>query len=160
MNSSLKSADNLHCWHSLRACAPCGEFRRDREDPRFRRGSCHCERSEAVSGRRCPPRSRLLRRLRLLARNKVGSPIPLSAGVVPLTQLRVKLGFASPTLRNPLPQWAPNGGEGRVRGLLAQSRQFHPEGRPPAGVELAMTAFIGVVSFLVEHRPAQPIRLR
>jgi 1-acyl-sn-glycerol-3-phosphate acyltransferase len=57
-----------------------------------------------------------------------GSPMALRAGVVPLTQLRVRLGFASPTLRNPLPQWAPSGGEERVRGLLAQRGQFHPEG--------------------------------
>ncbi len=34
-------------------------------------------------------------------------------GGTPLTQLRVRLGFASPTLLNPLP---PLGGEGRVRG--------------------------------------------
>jgi hypothetical protein len=52
----------------------------------------------------------------------------VKSGVVPLTQLRVKLGFASPTLRYPLPHWAPIGGEGRVRGLLAQRGQFHPEG--------------------------------
>jgi hypothetical protein len=31
------------------------------------RTRCHCEQSEAISGRRAPPRSRLFRRLRLLA---------------------------------------------------------------------------------------------
>jgi hypothetical protein len=40
-----------------------------------------------------------------LARKKVGSPMPLSAGIVPLTQLRVRLGSASPTLRNSLSHW-------------------------------------------------------
>ena len=30
----------------------------------------------------------------------------------PLTQLRVRLGFASPTLLNPLPQWGRGQGEG------------------------------------------------
>jgi hypothetical protein len=36
--------------------------RHDTVDP-----GCDCERSEAISLRRCPPRTRLLRRLRLLA---------------------------------------------------------------------------------------------
>jgi hypothetical protein len=63
----------------------------------------------------------------------------LWAGVVPLTQLRVRLGFASPTLRNPLPHWGPIGGEGRVRGLLAQRAISSRGVGRPAGEELAMT---------------------
>jgi hypothetical protein len=38
----------------------------------------------------------------------------------PLTQLRVRLGFASPTLLNPLPQLGPHfGGRGKGEGLFA-----------------------------------------
>jgi hypothetical protein len=48
-------------------------------------------------------------RVKLMVANAV------KCGVVPLTQLRVRRGFASPTYAT----LSPTGGEGRVRGLLA-----------------------------------------
>jgi hypothetical protein len=70
------------------------------------------------------PRWRLLRRLTAPSKKQGGVANPFKCRLVPLTQLRVSprnarpwraavRGFASPTLRNPLPQWAPNGGGGR-----------------------------------------------
>jgi hypothetical protein len=64
-----------------------------------------------------------------------------SAAGHPLTQLRLRLGSASPTLRNPLPQWGRGKGEG-VRSC--NPRSFVQGGSAaPAGIQLAMTALQG-----------------
>jgi hypothetical protein len=73
--------------------------------------------------------------------------MPLSAGIVPLTQLRVRLDSASPTLCNPLPHW-PQCGRGKGEGAARATRAISSRrvGRP-AGEELAMTLLPGVFLF-------------
>jgi hypothetical protein len=46
----------------------------------------------------------------------------------PLTQLRVRLGFASPTLLNPLPYLSPIWGRGKGEGVFAH-RSYSIENR-------------------------------
>jgi hypothetical protein len=55
--------------------------------------------------------------------------MPLRAGLVPLTQLGVRLGFASPTLRHPLLHWEI--GKGKGEGVARNAGSFIQRGRPP-----------------------------
>jgi hypothetical protein len=71
---------------------------------------------------------------------------PVQRGAAPLTQLRVGLGSASPTLRNPLPPIL--GGEGRVRGAARTPLTVSSTaGRPKAGGKLAMTPKFDLPNF-------------
>src|SRR6266481_1103238 len=50
--------------------------------------------------------------VRIATRPPSGHSGAMLVETVPLTQLRVRLGSASPTLRNPLPHWGRGEGEG------------------------------------------------
>jgi hypothetical protein len=77
---------------------------------------------------------------------------PVKCRVVPLTQLRVSPrndrppagGRLGVRLANPTQPSPPNGGRGKGEGGCSRTAVgFIQRGRPPAGVELAMTAFVG-----------------